>query len=353
MTITQAAIASTQTIQQVQLNLNNILKAQNANTLGTVSLVKYAGGPAIAKLVNWPMFNSANIANTSTLTYVPLYSLLFQSPSAGGNNGLYRLTKEAIDARDTPDATVHASLLVSGYNYVNGVGSIQYTGITSFTDVTITHVVAGASTPLTVAVVGHAITVNIATSAGSAATSTMAQIAAAVTAAPAAAALVTAVAGGTTTTVAAALTATLLSGVLYQADLGTTGGNSITVRHVTAGANTALTVSLSTLAITVNLATNASSVATSTVAQVVAAINGNTAIAALVTAFATGTGTDLANAKAVTNLAGGAVQPTVKSQFDAYAIYNKRTHSKNSLVAPSLTPDAVLISMTHATLLGL
>lgn len=59
-------------------------------------------------------------------------------------------------------------------------------------EVTITYVVAGASTPLTVDVTGKAITVNVATNGGSAATSTAAQVLAAVNAKAEAAALVTA-----------------------------------------------------------------------------------------------------------------------------------------------------------------
>lgn len=56
--------------------------------------------------------------------------------------------------------------------------------------VTVTYVVAGASTPLSVSVSGNDITVNVATSAGSTATSTAAQVTAAVQASAAASALV-------------------------------------------------------------------------------------------------------------------------------------------------------------------
>jgi hypothetical protein len=57
--------------------------------------------------------------------------------------------------------------------------------------VRITFTVAGASTPLSIAVVGSDITVNVATNAGSAATSTAAQVKAAIDASAAASALVT------------------------------------------------------------------------------------------------------------------------------------------------------------------
>ena len=63
---------------------------------------------------------------------------------------------------------------------------------TSGNSVTITYVVAGANTPLTVSVTGNAITVNVATNGSSAATSTAAQVQAAVAASSPAAALVSA-----------------------------------------------------------------------------------------------------------------------------------------------------------------
>lgn len=56
--------------------------------------------------------------------------------------------------------------------------------------ISVTYVVAGASTPLSVSVSGNDITVNVATDGSSVATSTAAQVAAAIAALPAAAALV-------------------------------------------------------------------------------------------------------------------------------------------------------------------
>lgn len=78
--------------------------------------------------------------------------------------------------------------------------------------ITVAIVVAGANTPLSVAVAGSAITINSATNGSSTATSTSAQVAAAVNASVAAAALVTAVAGGTGAGVVAAASATNLAG---------------------------------------------------------------------------------------------------------------------------------------------
>lgn len=81
-------------------------------------------------------------------------------------------------------------------------------------DITVRYVVAGASTALTVSVTGTAITVNVATSSGSAATSTAALIAAAIAASAPATALVTVAnaAGNDGTGVVTALAATNLAG---------------------------------------------------------------------------------------------------------------------------------------------
>jgi hypothetical protein len=86
-----------------------------------------------------------------------------------------------------------------------------------------------------------------------------------------------------------------------------TDANNIRVRIVVAGANTALSVSVSTNDITVNSATNGSSVATSTAAQVKAAIEASTPAKALVdVAFASGNdGSGVVAAFAFTALTGG------------------------------------------------
>lgn len=78
--------------------------------------------------------------------------------------------------------------------------------------ITIANVVAGASTALSIGVAGNVITVNIATSAGSAAISTAAQVAAAIAASGPASALVTAAVTGTASTVQTAVGATGLAG---------------------------------------------------------------------------------------------------------------------------------------------
>lgn len=83
--------------------------------------------------------------------------------------------------------------------------------------ITVTHVAAGANTPLSVSVTGNAITVNLATNAGSVPTSTAAQVVAAVNANGPASALVTASlafnrTGNDGTGTAAAMTASSLTG---------------------------------------------------------------------------------------------------------------------------------------------
>lgn len=105
------------------------------------------------------------------------------------------------------------------------IQDITYTNETA-APVTITYVVAGASTALSVVVTGTAIVVNTATSAGSAATSTATQIAAAIAASAPAAALVTATVTGTGATVQTAqalttiaATPAIFAGGIYELDI--------------------------------------------------------------------------------------------------------------------------------------
>lgn len=91
------------------------------------------------------------------------------------------------------------------------------------TPVTIAYVVAGNNTPLTVAVVGRAITVNVATDGGGAATSTAAQVRDAINSNTAAAGLVFAsnAAGNDGTGVVTALAATALAGGVVKVTAAT------------------------------------------------------------------------------------------------------------------------------------
>jgi hypothetical protein len=114
--------------------------------------------------------------------------------------------------------------------------------------------------------------------------------------------------------------------LMYIADAPGAAGNSIRIRYVAAGNNTALSVSVSTLDITVNLATNGSGVPTSTATAVMNAVNGNASAAALVTAsLAPGdTGAGIVPAMGFTFLSGGT--------SGAVVITNTTTH----LVADSV-----------------
>jgi hypothetical protein len=100
----------------------------------------------------------------------------------------------------------------------------------------------------------------------------------------------------------------VVNDLTYTALIAGTAGNSITITHVVAGANTPLSVSVTGTAITVNLATSAGSAATSTATQVAAAIAASAAASALVTVAITGTAATVQAAKSVTNLAGGTAE---------------------------------------------
>jgi len=469
---------TSRTIQSLQANLPSLLDAQEAGTLGTVDVIKTSGGAAVAKLVKWATFNSANIAGTSTLNYVPQLSLE-QSPSAGSHNSLYQLTKEAVDASAIVDGTVHAAKnyvgktlpSASGVLFTAKLGGAQGNAI----KVAVVDPLA-INQALSVTYAAPVITVHLKTDAGGNLDSTFTEIANAVNNSVVASALVTATVVGTGTAKPESTAATLqvtqgAGGVLYTAAASGVAGNSVTVRYLNptvlghshysypdgvqggngldltavatgispvtvtvvdpgvnhvlsslvvgnaititlgysvgaidtdlttlnthintdvdisalissavtgVGATLATAMSVQTLsslfvesagkigsALTVNLGTNAAGTITSTASSVAAAATG--VAAGLYTAAATGVGGTVAAALVLTNLAGGnddgtlaaafltggANQPAGADLFKAYAIYRKRTHSKNVGVSPSLTPRAVLISTAHATLLGL
>ncbi len=104
--------------------------------------------------------------------------------------------------------------------------------------------------------------------------------------------------------------------LVYTARTGGSGGNSITVAYIVAGASTALSVTVAGFAITVNVATDGASAATSTAAQVSAAVAANNDANALVSVANSGadTGAGIVAALAATALAGGrfaTAQPTL------------------------------------------
>ena len=144
-----------------------------------------------------------------------------------------------------------------------------------------------------------------------------------------------------------------LGGNLWTAVVGGTAGNSYTIQYIDPGVNTATTTAaLVVNAVQITLSYAAGAV-TATAATVAAAAAASAAVSAVVTATTTGVPATLAAAFAATALAGGAVQPAGVQKFKAVGIFRKRVTSKSPLIAPSVTPRAVLLSKTHATFLGL
>lgn len=97
------------------------------------------------------------------------------------------------------------------------------------------------------------------------------------------------------------------SNVVYTAVGGGAIGNSITIRYVVAGTNTALTVSVTGRDITVNVATNGGGAATSTATLVMAAVNAHAVAQTLVGAVSapSNDGSGVVAAFAAQNLIGG------------------------------------------------
>lgn len=192
------------------------------------------------------------------------------------------------------------------------------------TSIRIRYVVAGNNTALSVAVSGNDITVNVATNAGGTPTSTAAQVKTAIDASSPAQVLIGAVLAGDGTGVVAAFGYTNLTDgspkASYTADLTLANAditftaqaqgpnaNSIRVRIVVAGNNTALSIGTSGTDITINSATSAGGAATTTASQAIAALNADSAASALVIgSLPVGQdGTGVVNAFSYTNLSGG------------------------------------------------
>lgn len=111
----------------------------------------------------------------------------------------------------------------------------------------------------------------------------------------------------------------------YTAKLDTTAGNAITVAYVVAGANTALSVSVTGNAITVNVATNGASAAVSTAAQVRDAVNAHAAASSLVSVqnAAGNDGTGVVAALSATALSGGAASALFRTGIGS-GTWNRR-----------------------------
>lgn len=97
--------------------------------------------------------------------------------------------------------------------------------------------------------------------------------------------------------------------LVYTARIGGTGGNSLQVEYLVAGANTPLTVTATATKVTVNVATNGASAATSTASQVRDAVRASVAAMAIMRSVelaGANDGTGVVTALTATNLTGGA-----------------------------------------------
>lgn len=121
-------------------------------------------------------------------------------------------TPAVIQQKITPSAAVAASVTIAGADANGGVGYTADTAGAAGNNIRVTHVVAGLSTALSVAVSGNDITVNLATDAAGVATSTATAVANAVNAHAGASVLVNAAATGTGAGLAAAAAFTNLAG---------------------------------------------------------------------------------------------------------------------------------------------
>lgn len=208
-----------------------------------------AGKGKISKLVRagWltaTVFTPANVAAPTLATAATNVPGAGQITLTGTN-----FVSLSPDVTSVTLSTTNAYVLLAGSSSPNG--DLLYKAVTpgsGGTAITVTHVVAGTNTPLSIVVVGTAITVNVATGGGGAATSTATLVAAAIAGSPAAAALVTATAQGTggSIVVAVAPTAlvfpnTTLTQLMITGAGGTVGATSIVIPAslVPAGTNAA------------------------------------------------------------------------------------------------------------------
>jgi hypothetical protein len=272
---------------------------------------------------------------------------------------LFEYTVVAGDSATASQVTLGQAAVAASVNILAGNAGITYTAVTAGTGgnaITVRYVVSGNNTALSVAVVSSAITVNLATDGGGAATSTATLVKAAVDASGPASALVATALIGDGTGVVSAVTATNLAGglaaisataidlnsgtitdqgsaprathafgssnaeITFTAVTGGTSGNSLHVALVNPGTNNhALTVGVSSGTLTVTLATNGSAAATSTVAQVIAAVNGDATASQTFIASTTGNGTGTVVAVGSTALSGGADSVSSSTSFSSVA----------------------------------
>ncbi|HEY3967330.1 MAG TPA: flagellin [Planctomycetaceae bacterium] len=272
--------------------------ASGANTTRSVSV----SGNAVT--VNLATDANGNIASTETASSI--------ATSINNSATASPLVKATAEGNGTGVVEVAGST-GTGTTFGGSISGTDANGTENFTaansNVTLRFVVSGNNTAQSISVSGNAVTVNLATDANGNVTAaeTATAIATAVNGNAAAHALVTLTAGGTGATVLAANGATGVNSVTDAVSTASTNGNiqfadarqdagasdtPVTVNFVTAGNNTARSISVNGTAITVNLATdaNGSVLQSESATSIVAALAANSQTNALVTATAVGTG---------------------------------------------------------------
>jgi len=156
------------------------------------------------------LISGAGAASTTANLFIAVMRDTLPERTVSFQIGQVKISRTAYSAPVKQVSTIQLGYLASLI-----LQDITYTAVTPGTGgnaITVTNVVAGNNTALSVAVAGNAITVNLATNGAGAATSTAAAVAAAVAASGPASALVTPKVTGNTNTVQAAVAATNLAG---------------------------------------------------------------------------------------------------------------------------------------------
>ena len=143
------------------------------------------------------------------------------------------------------------------------------------------------------------------------------------------------------------LGASVNGNVRYVAVDDTVLGQSITVRHVVAGNDTPLSVSVVGTAITVNVATDGGGAATSTSTLVEQAIANSVTASALVTAYAGGDGSGIVSSVGVTSLTGFEDLMLTQSEIlTASGTITAMQIDIPSTLVPNVRPNATYITVT-------
>ncbi len=246
-----------------------------------------------------------------------------------------------------------------GTNGTNGVTFTAVNNGSALNGDTVTYVKGAANSPLSVGVVGNAITVNLATDGSDVITTTPAQVASAIAATPAAASLFTATANGT-----AAITATGANTLANGTDttIATTPTSLVSAinGNVTLTALLAVTGSgaglLAPGSVTLTGGANATISPSATAAAVLAALNANLSVAPLVTVGLAGDGSGVVGALPQTSLTGGN-NPNVTTTAAGLVTAVNNTGTVNGTLSAALAPnndvgEGILAGFSAANLTG-